>query len=52
MGNAVAYLEANSDRFIENLFDFEVGHITISVNDSSDWRYETDYVNEATLKQK
>ncbi len=52
MGNAVPYLEANSERFIENLFDFEVGHITISVNDSSDWRYETDYVNEAILKQK
>ena len=52
MGDAVPYLEENSARFIENLFDFEVGHITISVNDSLDWRYETDYVNEAKLEKK
>ncbi len=41
MGNVVPYLEKYSDRFIENLFDFEVGHIVIKANSSGDWKYET-----------
>ncbi|MCF7886439.1 MAG: hypothetical protein K9M80_08085, partial [Candidatus Marinimicrobia bacterium] len=45
MGEVVPYLEANSNRFIENLLDFEVGHIIIRVNDSTDWKYETCYEN-------
>jgi competence protein ComEC len=45
MGEVVPYLEANSNRLIENLLDFEVGHIIIRVNDSTDWKYETCYEN-------
>jgi alpha-D-xyloside xylohydrolase len=41
MGNVVPYLKKHSERFIENLFDFEVGHIVIKANNSEDWKYET-----------
>lgn len=41
MGEVVPYLQSNSDRFIENLFDFEVGNIVIYANDPSDWKYMT-----------
>lgn len=50
MGNVVPYLEGNSNRFIENLFSFEVGHTIIRANDPSDWKYETHYINQAQTK--
>ena len=52
MSDVVPYLEKNSKRYIENLFDFEVGNIIISVNDSTDWRYETEYINSAKIERK
>ncbi len=37
MNDAVPYLEEYSERFIENLHTFEVGHTVIRINGSKDW---------------
>lgn len=49
MGNVVPYLEANSARFIENLFAYEVGHVIMEVNEPDDWRYETHYIERSNV---
>lgn len=49
MGNVVPYLESNSDRFIENLFAYEVGHVIMEVNEPDDWRYETHYIERSNV---
>lgn len=49
MGDVVPYLEANSDRFIENLFAYEVGHVIMEVNNPDDWRYETHYIERSNV---
>ena len=50
MGEVVPFLEENSDRFIENLFAFEVGHTIVEANNPDDWRYQTHYIDRGNTR--